>query len=273
MNQTIQNAIDVAILGILRPLAKLMLNHGMAYGGFAELAKKAFVEEGYDYLHKSRQRPTTSGISALTGLTRKETKRLRESDSGAGHDAGQYYSRAIRVISGWVSDVRFQNEHGDPAVLPRDGEAGSFSALVKEFSGDIPAAAMLSLLENSQNILQRGDHVELIERAYIPMSTPVDKIEILGTDVAQLIDTINHNLEAGPEHRLFQRKVSNTLVRTDAIAEFRQFSNQKSQQLLEEYHQWLSAHEVEPDRNPGSPKGYVAVGIYYVEHSDGEDYQ
>lgn len=270
MSNSVQKSLGAAALGILRQLARVMLNHGIAYGVFAELTKKAFVEEGFDYLQKSGQRPTTSGISALTGLTRKETKRLRESDDNAELDPGHRYSRAIRIISGWVNDPRFHDEHGNPATLPLEGDEGSFSLLVKEYSGDIPVVAMLSLLEKSQNIRQQDSGVELIERAYIPMNTPVDKIQILGTDVAELIGTINHNLEAAPEHRLFQRKVSNTLIRSDAIPEFRQFSNQKSQQLLEEYHQWLSAHEVETGEVPRSAKGYVAVGIYYVEHSTGE---
>jgi hypothetical protein len=269
MKETTEQAIQSAALRILRPLVRVMLNHGMAYGAFAELARKAFVEEGFDYLQRSNQRPTDSGISALTGLTRKETKRLREEGDEADGDSGHRYSRAIRVISGWVNDTRFQDAKGEPAVLPIAGDKGSFSALVNEFSGDVPTGAMLSLLESSRNVARRDDHVELVERAYIPMGTPVEKINILGTDVAELIGTIGHNLEVGPEHRLFQRKVSNTLVRADAIDEFRELSNKKSQELLEEYHRWLSSHEVAVDGNPSQSSGYVAVGIYYVEHSEG----
>jgi len=269
MEKTTEQVIQAAALRILRPLARVLLNHGMAYGAFAELARKAFVEEGFDYLTRSNQRPTISGVSALTGLTRKETKRLRDEESGAYVDSSHRYSRAIRVISGWVNDARFQDANGDPAILPLSGGPGSFTSLVSEHSGDIPAAAMLSLLESSRNVARRDDHVELLERAYLPLNTPADMIDILGTDVAELIGTIGHNLEAGPEHRLFQRKVSNTLVRRDAIEEFRELSNAKSQELLEEYHRWLSSHEVAVDGSPPQSSGYVAVGIYYVEHSEG----
>ena len=114
--------------------------------------------------------------------------------------------------------------------------------------------------------------VRLIERAYIPMSTPLEKINILGTDVAELIATIGHNLEVEPGQRFFQRKVSNTQVRASALPKFRALSNRKSQELLEEYHAWLSSHEVDADSDDSDRHGYVALGIYYTEQLNSEDH-
>ncbi len=78
MTDNIQNTLSAAILRILRPLVRVLLNHGMSYGSFAELARKAFAEEGFEHIARSGKRPTISSTAALTGLTRKETKRLRE---------------------------------------------------------------------------------------------------------------------------------------------------------------------------------------------------
>lgn len=46
-----------------------------------------------------------------------------------------------------------------------------------------------------------------------------------------------------------QRKVSNNGVTPGGLNEFRRLSNQKSQDLLEEYHSWLSL----PTALPGAP--------------------
>lgn len=265
MAETLQDALSHAILRVLRPLARLMLKHGMAYGTFAELARRAFVDEGHDHLQRSGKRPTISGVSALTGLTRKETKHLRETSHTDSEKSARRYSRAIRVISGWVNDPDYHDDNGEPAALPFEGEGTSFSSLVKQYSGDIPPVAMLSVLETSQNVAASDGHIYLRERAYIPMSTPVDKINILGTDVAELIATIGHNLEADPDQRFFQRKVSNTAVSAAAVSEFRKLSNQKSQELLEEYHAWLSSHEDDGNAADADQIGYIAVGIYYTE--------
>ena len=263
--EKLQKSLSDAIFRLLRPLVRVMLKHGMAYGTFAELARRAFVEEGFEHMRRTGKRPTVSGVSALTGLTRKETKSLRENTHVDMEKSAERYNRAIRVISGWVNDSEFHNANGDPDELVFDDDGGSFTSLVKKYSGDIPPMAMLSVLEASQNVRFENGSVALKERAYIPTSTPIDKINILGTDVAELINTIGHNLEAESTQRLFQRKVSNTAVDAAALNRFRELSNRKSQQLLEEYHDWLSSHEIDAENDDAGQTAYVAIGIYYTE--------
>ena len=273
MDMPIHHVLSHAVLRLLRPLARVLLSHGMAYGAFAELARRAFADEGFLLIQRSGKRPTVSGVSAITGMTRKEVSRLREQALDTNGEAAQRYSRAIRVISGWLNDAEFLDADGEPAALPQDGDSGSFSALVKRYSGDIPSAAMLSTLQVSNNVVVDHGQVVLKERAYIPMATPTDKINILGRDVGELIHTIGHNLEACPGERYFQRKVSNASVAAHALSEFRALSNRKSQELLEEYHAWLSRHELDEQHEPGEHTAYVAVGIYYIELSEQEQSQ
>lgn len=269
MQNDLQTALASAVLHLLKPLARILLRHGMPYGTFAELCRKAFVDAAFEDTSLSSKRPTISSVSAMTGLTRKETKRLKDWDMTDADGSAQRYSRAIRVISGWAETPEFQDDDGKPAVLPLDGADHSFANLVRRFSGDIPTAAMLSVLESSGSVATEDNAVRLLERAYIPKGATEERVNILGTDVAELVATIGHNLEASPEERRFQRKVSNVLVSKDALPAFREYSNQKSQALLEDYHQWLTAHEVKHANaaEAGAEACYAAVGIYYTEHS------
>lgn len=267
MDMPITQVVNTAVLRLLRPLVRVMLKQGIAYGTFAELARKAYVEEGKLHLEESGSRPTISGVSALTGLTRKEAKRLSEMPLDGDRDSSQRYNRAIRVISGWLADARFLDASGSPADLSLDQGESSFAELARAYSGDVPAKAMLVLLERSGTVAVDDGMVRLLNRAYVPSDTPAEKINILGTDVAELIATIGHNLESPPGRLHFQRKVSNRLVHPEAVEEFRRFSNAKSQQLLEEYHAWLSAHEVPAEQRDTVQPNYIAVGIYYSEHS------
>jgi len=270
MPETIQTALRSAILRLLQPLVRVLMHHGMAYGTFAELARKAYVEEGFAHIGRSGRRASISSVSALTGLTRKETKRLLELDIHEGHDSDQRYNRAIRVVSGWLADPRFHDASGEPRPLPMEGE-NSFTTLTKDYSGDIPPAAMLGVLEASHTVSRTADNVRLLERAYMPSHTPVERIHILGRDPGELISTISHNLTAEKPARVFQRKVSNPAVREDALEAFRHMANRKSQELLEEYHRWLSAHEVDADDPDAGKPHYVAVGIYYVDDTLNKD--
>lgn len=267
MDMSVHEAFHQTVLKLLRPLVRVLLNHGVSHAAFAEMSRQAYVDEGYAHMARSGKRPTASGVAALTGLSRKEVRRLNESDAGALSEAALRRNRAIRVISGWVNDPAFL-QGGKPARLKIEGEGAGFAELVKRYSGDITPAAMLSLLQESGNVGVEGGEAILKKKAFIPMETPMDLLNILGTDASELIETIGHNMMAAPADRLFQRKVSNTLVRREVLPDFREFSNRRSQELLEEYDAWLSEREVaDHDEDQAA---YVAVGIYYVEQSQQE---
>jgi len=48
--------------------------------------------------------------------------------------------------------------------------------------------------------------VRLKIRAYVPESGDADKLNILGTDVSDLVSTIDHNLQHGAADPFFQKR-------------------------------------------------------------------
>jgi Family of unknown function (DUF6502) len=53
-----------------------------------------------------------SRISALTGLTRKDVKRLLELDTPDDTASQEGFNRGMRVISGWLDDRWFLDSDG-----------------------------------------------------------------------------------------------------------------------------------------------------------------
>lgn len=262
MSNSIQTSLSAAVRAILRPLVRVLLRNGVSYGSFADLAKQVYVEVAFSEFAPQGKKQTVSRVSALTGLTRKETKRLSEADSDVSQDSEQRYNRAVRVISGWLHDSQFHDARGQPADLPVEGEHASFSQLVKRYSGDMTVQSMLQLLKQAATVEQREDRVVLLQHAYVPSNDDAETLRILGVDSAELIATIDHNLVSAPEQRRFQRKVAYTGMDAAAVARFRLLSAQRNQQLLEEYDQWLSQRAAEQH---DSGTCYVSVGIYYYE--------
>ncbi|GAB1257458.1 hypothetical protein NBRC116494_19600 [Aurantivibrio plasticivorans] len=268
MANTTESPITSATLRILKALTRILIRNGIAYGTLAELIRKTYVDVGFELMEETGRRGTVSGVSGMTGLTRKETKRLHELQALDTQAADQRYNRAVRVISGWLNDQEFLDDQGQPKCLPLDGHA-SFSELVKRFSGDIPVAAMQILLSEAKCINETDRGIELVSHAYIPSNAPADKLNILGTDVAELIDTIDHNINSTTDQLRFQRKVSSHRLNPAMVSDFQQLSSEKSQQLLEELDAWLSEREV---RDSEADCHYVALGIYYSEKpSDRKD--
>jgi hypothetical protein len=263
----LQNAsltLITAVTKVLRPMVRILLRNGIDYGTLAEVLRKVYVDVAAEELVEKGKRPTVSSVSAMTGLTRKEAKRLKDLDMPASQQTHQKYNRATRVISGWLNDKTYLDKNKNPAKLSIDEGNNSFFSLAKKYSGDIPPAAMLSVLKEAGVVELDGDSVVLIEHAYIPHGDSIEKIEILGSDASELICTIDHNLTAIKEDLYFQRKVSNCLVSDKTAEEFKKIATKKSQQLLEHLNHWLGEREI-TDPEEIEDANYVALGIYFSQ--------
>ena len=101
----------------------------------------------------------------------------------------------------------FTNESGNPVDLPFEGENASFKRLVRMYSGDAPARAILDELLRVGSVRRTAEgKIHLLDRSYVPKKSEIDKIGILGTDAADLISTIEHNIRQA-DAPFFQRKV------------------------------------------------------------------
>ncbi len=257
IKQTLHNAVR----NILTALFRTLLRNGIAYGEFDQIARKCFIDVAYREFGPSGKKQTVSNVAILTGLNRKEVKRMLEHESDQPNIAKRQYNRSIRVIGGWVNDPEFLRIDGLPKDLAYDGEY-SFTTLVRKYSGDIPVAAMQKALTKSNNICMTEDNqVRLLSHAYLPSDDPEEHINILGIDAGQLIDTINHNITADKQDLRFQRKASNHQVSTHAIPAVKRFLARKGQSFLEEVDHYLIEHESEEDESTAE----LSIGIFYHE--------
>jgi hypothetical protein len=262
MSDSINNILNKSALKILRPLVRVMIRNGVSCGSFEELVRTAYVDEAFAIGKNLKTKTTISSVSAQTGLSRKEVKRLSELEADNNVDVEQKYNRAVRVISGWANENNFIDANGDAKILSLNGSDDSFSALVKQFSGDVPTKAMLDLLIAAGCVTVDADKVQLIKQAYVPGKDSAEVINILGTDTNELLNTIDHNLTAQESDKHYQRKVSTAVLHKDAIKKFRKLSNKQAQALLENLDAWISQNEVDPDDDNAR---YVSLGIYYYE--------
>lgn len=67
-----------AIARVLQPLARLMIDHGLQLPSMVELLKKALVDEAVAAYGLADKGSSDTRIALLTGVHRKDVKRLRE---------------------------------------------------------------------------------------------------------------------------------------------------------------------------------------------------
>jgi hypothetical protein len=255
---------------LLVPLVRVLLRNGVSVGDFNEHVKKIYVDVATEDFTVAGRKPSISRTAVLTGLTRKEVSRLSQLDATSLDAGTQRYNRAARVISGWVRDPDFADDSGAPATLKVDGGKASFAELVRRHGADVPARAVLDELVRVGAIDEQLDgRLRLLTHAYVPTSDEVEKLAILGSDVAELIATIDHNITQ-PQNPFFQRKVSYDNLPADFLCKLRVRASEQAQLLLEELDREMSLYDLDSTTadTPGgrdSDRRLCSIGIYYYE--------
>jgi hypothetical protein len=266
-------ALSAVVLRILRPLVRILLRNGVSFGTFADLAKGVYIDVARQEFEIGNRKQSTSRVSILTGLSRKEVTRVRKLQRPNDQRSDEQYNRAARVIAAWLREPDFIDAEGQPAVLPMSGRGATFSELVRRFSGAIPARAIRDELMRVGALEKLEDgRIRLLARAYIPKSSEIDKIHILGTDVSHLISTIDHNLRPETPEPFFQRKVAYDNLPHEVLPQLRRLTVRKAQALLENMDRWLARHD--RDTNPavaGTDRRRAGIGIYYFEEPFSEE--
>jgi len=257
------NNLSTAVYSILKSLIGFMFRSGISFGEFSELAKKAYVKEIEKELLASGEKATTSKIAIITGLTRKEVAAIRKEAPLKG-GVSQQHNRAVRVISGWLSDSTYCDKQGKAKVLTVQGKKGSFEALVSQYSGDMPYRAVMNeLIRTGAVELKEKTKVALIRAAHIPSADDNEKYALLGEDVPLLISTIKHNIMEENLEPFYQRKVSYDNVPKEHLEDFKKIAKEENQALLEKLNKWLLAHDMGKKTIINPMK--VGVGVYYFE--------
>jgi len=259
----IPEVIQTTTIRILKPLIRILLRNGISYGTFADIARKTYVDSGFEEARRRGQKQTVSNVSILTGINRKEVKRLKESLVFDTDSSLKKFNRVVRVLAGWQHDEEFLDADHEVKDLLLEGDNGSFTSLVKRYSGDMPVVAMLNALIDSGNIkvIDNGN-IQLINPNFLPTTDNDEKLNILGIDTAEFIETIDHNLNVKQSRDAwFQRKASNTSVNIESLPKIKQRLNKKAQQLLEDIDADFSSNET--DRKDESCA--VSIGIFFSQ--------
>jgi hypothetical protein len=267
MENQIKKALFSAVIRILRSLIRIFLRNGLPCGVFEELARWVYVDVAYKEFGLPERKQTDSRVSIITGLSRKEVHRLRVMEQPTDKVVVERFNRAARVIAGWRRNPRFHDKSNRPLALALEQGDPSFNDLVKTYSGDVPARAVLDELMAVKAIEKiRGNRIRLKSKAYLPAGDPAELHMILGTDVSLLIDTIDHNTRISPDARWIQRKVAYDNLPAEVLTELRQLSEKEGQRLLEKLDIEISAHDrdINPDIK-GSGRKFAGIGIYYFE--------
>ncbi len=186
--KTNQNsAIFKALECVLKPLVRLMLARGITYIQLTEWLKHIFVETAVREFTLPEKAINDSRISVITGVHRKDVKRLREiMHTNPILVEPTNVNLGSKIVSAWLSNSLLMHD-GMPksiARLKKDGGNVSFEALAEAVTKDVRARAALDELERVGAVnVDKNDMVSLITNAFIPAKGEDEKAFYMGLGV------------------------------------------------------------------------------------------
>jgi len=269
----IKSTLKKSLLRLLKPLVKILLNHGISVNEFMDLVKRSYVEVADQDFQLEGRKQSVSRIAVITGMHRKDVAHYRnkycngDSDFPAESET-QFHNRAARVISAWNNETEFSDTKGEASQLPIEGENGSFSSLILKHSGSMTVRAMLDEMIRVGAIeFVTPESVKLVQTVYVPKDSDVQRIVYMGDASSDLLSTLAINLEDPDANRL-QLSTAFDNLPEECLPELKKFCHQKSTQLLNELEHWLSKQD--RDSNPkikGTGQVRAGLGIYYLEET------
>ncbi len=257
-----------ALALVLQPMARLMIDHGLQLPSMVELLKKALVEEAVGAYGLADKGSSDTRIALLTGVHRKDVKRLREA-SVAPVPASPMVSVAASVVARWISEPRFLNADQSARALartPRRGSAGEpdFTTLVSEVSRDVGARAVLDELARLGVVELREDgYAALKSSAFVPHEGLSESFHFLASGVSDHLGAAVHNL--APDRR-GPLMLDQSAFSQDLSAEQAEQLQQQARRLwATALQQFLQTATVAEQRSKGAegPQHRIRFGVYF----------
>jgi hypothetical protein len=264
MSESLKAAVMRAVLRLLNPLVRLLLEAGIGVGEFHQLAKMAYARAARDAAKEAR--PNYSRIAVLTGIPRGEVAEILRRPEEQAPPVERGGQRAERVLQGWWNDGDFCDAFGKPSKLPLRGSRRSFAALVKRYAGDPRVVTLLKELVRVRAVRRLPDGtIEVLSRSFGTARWDGASIELVGEEVRDLLDTLVHNLKH-PSSPRYARFVVNPAIDPQFVPLLLRDISQQAEVLADTCQNALQS----PDRTvwPGQTAQEahrISIGIFVAE--------
>jgi hypothetical protein len=257
-----------AIALVLQPLARLMIDHGLQLPSLVELLKKSLVDEAVGAYGLASKGSSDTRISLLTGVHRKDVKRLRETPAAVA-SGPPMVPVAASVVARWISEPRFLNADQTARPLARTlrrsnpGEP-DFTTLVAEVSSDVGARAVLDELERLGVVDLREDgYVTLKTNAFVPHQGLRESFHFLAANVSDHLATAAYNL--APDRRgsaMLEQSAFSQDLSAEQAEQLQQLARRLWASALQQFLQTATVAKQRSQDAPG-PKRRVRFGVYF----------
>ena len=261
-----------ALRRALRPLVRLMLASGVSFALVSELLKGLLVEVADREFRLDDQPSTDSRISLISGVHRKDVRRLRKAEASNEEVVPDTVSFGGKLVTTWLSDPRFVDAAGRARPLARtraEGDRACFEDLVASRSTDIrPRVVLDEWLRLGIVRVDEGDRLVLNTEAFVPQAGLEEKLFFFAHNLHDHAAAATDNLLGGRPPQLERSLIFDGLSDED-VAVLDRRARQLGTRMLKDLNRLAREREANVAPSPGPPRRLTCGVYFYSEAVDG----
>lgn len=217
---------------LLRPLVRLLIARSVPFPVATEVLRALYVEVASDEFAVEGRRQTDSRVNLLTGVHRKDVRRLREARE-APPEPPRKTSLTSQLIARWTTLDEYRDEDGRPQPLARTAARGaSFESLVRSVNTDIRPRVVLDEWERL-GIADVDDEgrVHLRVEAFVPPKESEEILHYFARNARDHLSAAVHNV-LGAGTPFFERSTAYDQLTPESVEDLREMAAERAMDAL-----------------------------------------
>lgn len=274
MNQNAYNmtqaALVKAVIMLCRPLVRLLIEKGMTFPQFRDLIKELYVDVASKQFSLDDKTPSDSRIFVLTGVHRKDIKRLREKIDQENPVINSSASLSGEIIARWSSMPEYLDNKEKPRQLTKNSmnNIPGFEQLVSSVSKDVRPRVILEEWLRLNIVRLKDDNIILNKSAFVTNKEFKEMAYYFGHHIHDHMASCINNIlcEQSP---MLERSVYYASLSESSVKKLRTIADKKGNELLQHLNkQAIKFHDMDKHKDDANFRMRLGVYWYQAELND-----
>jgi hypothetical protein len=258
-----------AVSRVLRPLVRMLVSLGINFKDFSENAKRIYLEESVRVLKEDDKEATSSALSMISGIHRKDTSHFLKNPSVESSQLPIAASAAMAVVSDWIVNPDYLDADKKPSPLiysHSDMDVKSFTTLSNKVIKDIRAKTVLEELLRLNLVEIKDEIVTLKREAFIPQTSFNEKMVFFSKNISEHIQAAATNVRS-EQPPYFERSAVHDGLNEEDIKQIDAFVRDKGMNLLKDAYRMADELASKNEQIDKHKLGHITLGIFLNHQS------
>ncbi len=262
-----------AVSWLCKPLIHLLISNGITFPQFRDLLKGLYVNVAEQDLLCKGKDVSDSRLFILTGVHRKDIKRLRQMSADENLQISQTSSLGGAIVARWLDVADFLDDKGEPRCLSRNSknDLAGFEQLVTEVSKDVrPRAILDEWLHSGIVSINEQDEICLNQKAFVPSKNFNDQSFYLARNVHDHIAACENNmLSTNPP--MLERSVYYSSLTPESVQKLKNMTQKEGADLLQKInHEAMQLQKQDETKEEANQR--MRFGCYWYDEEQNKSF-